>query len=96
MNKQERRAIRRRLLMAAFDKLLAMTIETRDNDWLWQAMKFGGPFDVASWKEFEHDDEMRAKCDAASAHYEMLTADWPNVSAHGVPSPTASTDDGMR
>jgi hypothetical protein len=93
VNKQERRAARRAEAIAVFDKLLAMTRETRDNEWLWSlTVGVDGALFVASRKEFEHDDELQRKSREAHAHYSYLTSDWPNVTASSGQAPTAATD----
>jgi hypothetical protein len=93
VTKQERRAARRAAAIAVFNKLLAMTMETRDNEWLWSlTVGDDGALFVATRKEFEHDDELQRKSREAHAHYSYLTSDWPNVTASSGPAPTAATD----
>jgi len=77
--KQERHEARRAALLATLDRLLAMTLETRDNDWLWHISAMGSTLDMAGWTEFANDEEVQEKRRRAWAHYQILTADWPVV-----------------
>lgn len=76
--KQERHAARRAGIMEGFHRLLSMTLDTRDNNWLFRIM-IEGPFEVSSWKEFEGDVEVQELRARAREHYAALTADWPVV-----------------